>query len=63
MLFSDDAGVAGEPAPRRCHALDALAGRPSAALLETGHPTQPAGATLPAAHVVQEFLPIDGADG
>ncbi len=42
---------------------DALAGRPSAALLETAQAAQPAGATLPAAHVVQEFLPIVGADG
>ena len=63
VLFSDDPAVAGRQAPLGPAMADALAGRPSAALLETAQAAQPAGATLPAAHVVQEFLPIVGADG
>jgi len=62
-LFSDNPAVAGEQAPLGAAMADALAGRPTAALLETAQAAQPAGATLAAAHVVQEFLPIVGANG
>ncbi len=42
VLFSDDAALAGEQAPLSSAMADALAGRPSAALLETaaGRPTR-----------------------
>jgi diguanylate cyclase (GGDEF)-like protein len=63
VLFSDDPAVAGDQAPLNPAMVEALAGRPSAALLEVADAAQPAGAALPAADVVQEFLPIVGSDG
>ena len=63
VLFSDDAAMAGEQAPISPAMADALAGHPSAALMESARAAQPAGPALPASDVVQEFLPIVGADG
>ena len=41
VLFSNDAAMAGEQAPLSSAMADALAGRPSAALLETAHAPNP----------------------
>jgi diguanylate cyclase (GGDEF)-like protein/putative nucleotidyltransferase with HDIG domain len=62
VLFSDDPALAGEQAPLSPAMSEAFAGRPTAALLESAQAAQPAGAALPVANVVQELLPILGAD-
>jgi diguanylate cyclase (GGDEF)-like protein/putative nucleotidyltransferase with HDIG domain len=63
VVASNEAGAAGSRVPASVAMTDALAGRPTAALVPLTQAAAPAGRPLGAKDVVQEFLPIMGSDG
>ena len=63
IVASDSPGLRGERPPASAGMREALAGKPYANLLEGSGVSDPAGPSLVAESVVQEYLPLVGRDG